>query len=121
MQQYAGLLLESLRGAALGLLQGSFAGDQAPWLEGPHKASVAGSLCALTVRPGWHITFSVVKGLDSSEQDSFSRHLLPMQATIVLMPHVVSRTQFLLKVKCCGLRSSSILHGGRHSAPCFFS
>ena len=52
VQQYTGLLLESLRGAALGLLQGSFGGDRAPWLEGPHTASVAGSLCALTVRQG---------------------------------------------------------------------
>ena len=54
VQQYAGLLLESLRGAALGLLQGGFAGDQAPWLEGPNRASIAGSLCALTVRLGLH-------------------------------------------------------------------
>ena len=69
VQQYAGLLLESLRGAALGLLQGSFAGDQVPWLEGPHRASIAGSLCALTVRLGLHGRMTVVKASDVIKEE----------------------------------------------------
>lgn len=69
VQQYAGLLLESLRGAALGLLQGSFAGDHAPWLEGPHKASIAGSLCLIMVRLGLHGKFNVVSASDIVKQD----------------------------------------------------
>ena len=73
VQQYAGLLLESLRGAALGLLQGSSAGDQAPWLEGPHRASIAGSLCALTVRFGLHRAKVTMVAPDSIEQDSLQK------------------------------------------------
>lgn len=47
----AGLLLNSLRGAAVDLLRATQQTDQAPWSDGPQQAITVGSLIRLLVTP----------------------------------------------------------------------
>lgn len=78
----AGLLLNSLRGAAVDLLRATHQADQAPWSDGPQQAIAVGSLIRLLVTPHPPLRRAYTQWCTACQAASFTPGVIGVQVAV---------------------------------------